>query len=157
MQEVSNPTMSAQWKKIVVAYDGSTCSRAALATAMSLAKAESATLLVCTVVDPIAIATEHAPMPPTQAALDEGRALARRLAQEATETALKAGATSQALTAEGEPAYEIVQTARQNGADAIVIGTHGRSGIKRAFLGSVAEETLRSSSIPVVVVRDAKP
>ncbi|HLI62969.1 MAG TPA: universal stress protein [Terriglobales bacterium] len=53
----------------------------------------------------------------------------------------------------GEAATEIINTAKQWEADFIVIGTHGRCGIKRAILGSVAEKVMRHAPCPVVAVR----
>ena len=55
----------------------------------------------------------------------------------------------------GRPAAEIVRFAREFSCDAIVVGTHGRSGVGRLALGSVAEEVLRTTPCPVVVVRSA--
>lgn len=138
--------------KILLAFDGSTCSRSALATALSLAKAEGAKLTLCTVVDPIQVADKNAPAPPTQAALNAACADAKSMLDEALSQARAAGIDAETQLMEGEPAYEIDQYARQIAADAIVIGTHGRSGLKRLLLGSVAEETLRNSRVPVIVV-----
>lgn len=53
----------------------------------------------------------------------------------------------------GKPAAEIVQTAKEWPADVIVIGSHGRAGIERALLGSVAEAVMRHAPCPVLVVR----
>jgi nucleotide-binding universal stress UspA family protein len=53
----------------------------------------------------------------------------------------------------GVPADGIVATARDLGADLIVVGTHARGLLGRAFLGSVAESVLRASPVPVLVVR----
>ena len=53
----------------------------------------------------------------------------------------------------GRPATEIVKTARQWSADFIVIGTHGRCGMQRAFLGSVAEQVIRNAPCPVMAIR----
>jgi universal stress protein A len=53
----------------------------------------------------------------------------------------------------GKPASEIVKTAREWRADIIVIGSHGRHGIQRALLGSVAEEVMRHAPCPVLVVK----
>jgi nucleotide-binding universal stress UspA family protein len=144
--------MTPTFKDILLAYDGSPCARSALATALTLAKAELAKITICTVVDPIAVAGANAPMPPTQAALDEARAEAKKMLDEAVASARSAGAEAEGQMLEGEPAFEIVGYAQRSGADAIVMGTHGRSGLKRLFLGSVAEETLRSAGCPVVIV-----
>jgi nucleotide-binding universal stress UspA family protein len=56
----------------------------------------------------------------------------------------------------GQPADAIVDAAREIGADAIVIGTHGRRGLTRMFLGSVAERVLRLATVPVIAVPPAE-
>ena len=54
---------------------------------------------------------------------------------------------------EGSPAREITTYAAENPADIVVMGTHGRSGMDRLLLGSVAERVVRSSPVPVLTVR----
>lgn len=54
---------------------------------------------------------------------------------------------------EGSPAEVILQYARENAIDLIVMGTHGRRGLNRLLLGSVAEEVVRRSEVPVLTVR----
>jgi nucleotide-binding universal stress UspA family protein len=56
---------------------------------------------------------------------------------------------------DGAADKKILQAARDGGADLIVMGTHGRSGLKRLLLGSVAEKVLRQSPIPVLTTRAA--
>ena len=56
------------------------------------------------------------------------------------------------VLAEGNSAEEIVEQARKVGADLIVMATHARSGLKRLFIGSVAEDVIRKCGIPVLVV-----
>lgn len=56
------------------------------------------------------------------------------------------------LLACGEPWREILEAARERGADFIVMGTHGRRGLTRVLLGSVAEKVVRLSPVPVVTV-----
>jgi nucleotide-binding universal stress UspA family protein len=56
------------------------------------------------------------------------------------------------VTVEGKPSREIVRHSENEGCDLIVIGTHGRGGIDRLLLGSVAENVIRASSIPVTTV-----
>jgi nucleotide-binding universal stress UspA family protein len=53
----------------------------------------------------------------------------------------------------GSPAREIVQFAEENDIDQILIGSHGRAGVSRVLLGSVAEKVVRRAPIPVTVVR----
>jgi nucleotide-binding universal stress UspA family protein len=54
---------------------------------------------------------------------------------------------------DGSPARQILTYAQEADADLIVMGTHGRSGVDRLLLGSVAERVVRSSSVPVLTVR----
>jgi nucleotide-binding universal stress UspA family protein len=56
------------------------------------------------------------------------------------------------LTPQGETADEIVRTAAKLPAAMIVMGSHGRTGLSRAVVGSVAEEVLRHATVPVMVV-----
>jgi nucleotide-binding universal stress UspA family protein len=53
---------------------------------------------------------------------------------------------------EGKPSREIVRYAEDEGCDLVVMGTHGRGGIDRLLLGSVAESVIRASSVPVTTV-----
>jgi nucleotide-binding universal stress UspA family protein len=57
------------------------------------------------------------------------------------------------LIAEGFPWEQIIDVAKERGADLIVMGTHGRRGISRALLGSVAEKVVRMAPIPVLTIR----
>ncbi len=59
----------------------------------------------------------------------------------------------QAITREGAAADEVLAQATEGGHDVVVMGTHGRGGLQRAFLGSVTERVLRASPIPVLVTR----
>ena len=54
---------------------------------------------------------------------------------------------------EGDPAEEIVRYGRDAGIDLIVMGTHGRTGLERLLMGSVAEKVLRDASCSVLVVK----
>ncbi len=64
-----------------------------------------------------------------------------------------AGVRCGSLLCEGIPYVEILRAAKQVGADLIVIGTHGRSGISHMLIGSVAERVVRTSEVPVLTVR----
>lgn len=55
----------------------------------------------------------------------------------------------------GDPAEQILNVAEQENVNIIVLGTHGRSGLSRAFAGSVAEKVLRNADAPVMTVRDS--
>lgn len=76
---------------------------------------------------------------------------------EARAAALReAGLTARWLLRVGVPYEEIVRVAEEEAADMIVIGTHGRGGLARFFLGSVADRVIRTASCPVITVRENK-
>ncbi|MGF1583528.1 MAG: universal stress protein [Gemmataceae bacterium] len=63
---------------------------------------------------------------------------------------------AEGVIAEGHPSDEIVRVAKEERCDLIVMGTHGRSGLSRVFLGSVADSVTRNASCPVVTVRTSQ-
>jgi len=58
---------------------------------------------------------------------------------------------------EGDPVTEILEVAEETGADLVVMGTHGRTGLGRLLMGSVAEHVVRRASCPVLTVRTPSP
>lgn len=64
----------------------------------------------------------------------------------------KEGIATQAAVVSGKPADEILDYAKKNQVDLIVMSTHGRSGISRWAFGSVADKVLRHSTVPVLIV-----
>jgi nucleotide-binding universal stress UspA family protein len=79
--------------------------------------------------------------------------LAEELLEEAAETAGHHGIEIDTATRVGKPARAILEYAEGEGVDHIVVGSHGRSGVSRVLLGSVAETVTRRSPVPVTVVR----
>ena len=65
------------------------------------------------------------------------------------------GLATRTLMRTGTPHEEIVQAAAAERADLIVLGTHGRGGVERFFIGSVADRVIRSAPCPVVTVRES--
>jgi nucleotide-binding universal stress UspA family protein len=84
----------------------------------------------------------------------------RRIATEEMETFVRpardAGARTQILIEEGDPVRDILRRAREQKADLLVLGTHGRSGFDRWVLGSVTEKVLRKAACPVLTVPPAR-
>jgi nucleotide-binding universal stress UspA family protein len=76
----------------------------------------------------------------------------RRLASVAMR-AKKAGVKASVLLREGDAADQIVRACRSTKSDLIVMGTHGRRGLQKFFLGSVAERVVATAPCPVVTVR----
>src|SRR4029079_5461804 len=64
-----------------------------------------------------------------------------------------AGLKVSKLTVEGEPASEILDLSTNRGVDLIALGTHGRTGLSRWALGSIAERVMRSTEVPLLLVR----
>ena len=83
------------------------------------------------------------------------RAAAEQRLQPLVEGARRAGVDARALLLSGPPAQVIVQAAEDNGADVLVLGTHGRKGMPRFFLGSVASRVISTAPCPVLTIRAA--
>jgi nucleotide-binding universal stress UspA family protein len=66
------------------------------------------------------------------------------------------GIPAEPIVKQGDPAVQILEACREQGADLIAMTTHGRSGVSRWLLGSVAEKVLRLANVPLLVVRPAK-
>jgi nucleotide-binding universal stress UspA family protein len=77
----------------------------------------------------------------------EGRTAINQLERKASEVDLET------KIADGSPSKEIIRYATDEQCDLIVMGTHGRSGVDRLLLGSVAERVVRSSTVPVMTIR----
>ena len=147
------------FKHILVPIDGSEHASNALETAASLARDEGATCTVCMVVDIVqAAALGFATPDLVQGWLKTIDGTARELVDEAAAKMRAFGVTTRSEVIEGNPADAILEVAKKHRVDLIVMGSHGRSGLGRIFLGSVAESVLRRSPVPVLVVRrNAKP
>lgn len=141
------------FKKIAVALDGSKCADEALDIAINLAQNEAAQLFICAIIDPRALAAST-PLPAIEPVIAAYEVETRKLVEATVEKAHRAGVVAEGETHFGSPPEEIVRFAKRRAADAIVMGTHGRSGLKRLLVGSVAENVLRNASCPVIVVRE---
>ncbi len=140
------------FRKILVAVDGSPFAARAAEVAAELANDLGAQLALVHAVDPAVVA--YAPeggVPAGEliaAAEREGRQLLADFRERTS-----AQRPPFAFLEQGSPAAEIVRTAQTWAADLIVIGSHGRKGLERALLGSVAEAVVRHATCPVLVVR----
>jgi nucleotide-binding universal stress UspA family protein len=126
----------------------------AFRVAYSLAKDHAARVIVVHVPEPMAAPTGMAPTPPLPAGHRGG--LEERLCRfQASAPEVRV----ECRVEEGDPARGIVGAARATESDLIVMGTHGRTGLGRLLMGSVAEQVLRTAPCPVVTVKtpDAEP
>lgn len=139
---------------ILVAVDSSDAAQAALRHAQDIAKAFSAKLVLVNVVDVtklLAVAGYETPYPVD--AIQIMRDDSKVVLAGAKSVCDAGGFSSIEIASEGDAVEEILAAAEVEKVDLIAIGTHGRSGISRLFLGSVAEGVLRRSTVPVLVVR----
>jgi nucleotide-binding universal stress UspA family protein len=138
------------YERILVPTDGSEGMDRVVAHAAGLARTHGSTVDLAYVVDTAAFAT--LPMETSWEGIrrtlrEEGRA-----ALDAAEAALE-GVPHERHVLEGNPWREIVDYAERSGVDLVVMGTHGRGGLNRLLLGSVAERVVRASPVPVLTVR----
>jgi nucleotide-binding universal stress UspA family protein len=147
--------------KILCPVDLSETSAAALRYARSLAAATGAGMTVAYVnwFAPPPYFTQNRVEEFTRQFRDSFREIESALAEFIAATLGAGSATPVPIAiAEGLPADGIRRLAGEHAADLIIMGTHGRSGVNRILLGSVAERVLRESSVPVITVRgDGKP
>ncbi|MCX9012519.1 MAG: universal stress protein [Candidatus Methanoperedens sp.] len=140
------------FRKILIATDGSDYTKSAIEYAVELAKNTEAKLYAIYVIDTAAFASI-----PMDAAWESMYELLKQEGDEATayvaDKAQAEGLEVERYTVEGHPAEEIRKFAEENSVDLIAMGTLGKSGLDRFLLGSVAEKVVRTSKIPVLVVR----
>jgi universal stress protein A len=145
----------ARIRTVMVASDFSAASRAAFARAVELAKANRARLLVMhalTLVPPM-LGGEYIPPQTWERIESATRAEARKQIDALVTRARRAGVRAAGLIVVGSAYEVIVRAARSKRADVLVLGTHGRTGLPRFFLGSVAARVLATAPCPVLTVR----
>ena len=138
-------------RKILLAVDGEPLSTDVAATAAELAQALGAEIGLVHVTESALDLQGDTGIPKPELiamAQQEGRKVIQSFRRRLQETI---PATEFLLS--GPPAAEIVKTATYWSADMIVIGTHGRGGLERILLGSVADAVIRNAPCPVLVVR----
>ena len=143
------------YQNILVPVDGSETSYAAVAQAAELAKAFGGKITVVQVLalDPY-IAAEYISATQTNDLIERARTSVLKTLEEAAAKFSDLGIPVEAKLLEGQVVHrEIIREAETSKADLIDIGSHGRTGLKRLFLGSVAQSVLGEAHIPVLVVR----
>ena len=142
-------------RRIVYASDFSRASRPAFTKAVDLAKAYRAELVVLHVLSIVPPVIEDGYIAPRvwEELEAGGRAAAQTQLDRLVVKARKARLRVKGLVVLGSPYEDIVRVAKRQRADLLVMGTHGRTGLTKVLLGSVAERVLRTSSCPVMTVR----
>lgn len=138
------------FKKILIAVDNSAYSSKAACKGLELAEQLGAQVALVYVIE-TARMIDHIDAGITP---NETLALLKKEAQHTFEELDRINRCVQPVNfmPEGKPAAEIIHTAEDWQADLIVMGTHGRTGLKHLLMGSVAEQVLRSSRIPIIIV-----
>jgi len=137
--------------RALVAVDGSPAAELALRFACDLARAEGTRVTLCVVIDEVDSRWDD--LDRSEFLEVEKKKHAKRLLDESKALAQSLGADVATSLRQGKAADEILAAAAGAEADCIMMGTHGRAGIPRFILGSVAEGVLRASTVPVCAIR----
>lgn len=142
-------------RRILHPTDFSPASRGAFAKAIEMAKTGRGELMILHVINPIMPVEGEGYVSPKmyEQLAASTRAWARKKLEALASRAKKPGVRAQILLAEGVPHEQIIRTARAKRADLVVMGTHGRSGLAKLFLGSVAGRVVSAAPCPVMTVR----
>ena len=143
----------AKIKRILHPTDFSSASRAALDRAIAMAKADRAELVIAHVMSlALPVMGDGYVSPKVYEDIEaSNRAYAGKQLARLLDRARKAGVRARTLLLSGVPYEQIVRASRR--ADVVVMGTHGRAGLARFFLGSVAERVVTNARCPVLTVR----
>ncbi len=144
------------YKRILVAVDGSPTSNAGLEEALRLAKDQGATVGLLHVIDELGIVTAPEGLINAGAMFDVLRQGGEQIMKRIAALVRKRGFEPETRIVEAigtRVADVIVRHAKRWRADLIVMGTHGRRGINRMFMGSDAELVVRTAPVPVLLVR----
>ena len=149
------------YASILLSTDGSDVARKGLKHGIALAKALNAKATVITVTEPLPIYLGtgfDSGWIPSKEEIDSFDAARKKFAgkvlDEARAMAEETGISVELLhVPNAHPATAIIETAKSNGCDLIVMASHGRRGLKKLWLGSQTSEVLADGSVPVLVVR----
>ncbi|SFR63653.1 universal stress protein [Halogeometricum limi] len=141
------------YDRVLITTDGTECSVTAAAHGLALADAFDAEVHVVTVVD---VQAAGGVFDAGGLTADFVEALDARAKKQVEAVASNADPATTVHTEilKGTPSNEILRYARENDADLLVLGTHGRSGVRRVITGSVAERVVRLADVPVLTVRE---
>jgi len=143
------------YQHILVPIDGSETSMVAMKEAIKLGKALNSKITVVQVMalDPF-IADAYVKTGETNELIERTRTYLLYILEKAKQQFSNEGITVETKLLEGFVVHEeIIQAAQDLNADLIVMGSHGRTGVRKLVLGSVAQKVLGESHIPVLIVR----
>ncbi len=142
-------------RRILFASDFSRASRKAFAAAVKTAKSSGASLAIVHVLAPfVPIAPDQYVGPETWEEIDEqSRQWATKHLNALAAKAKASGVRAKGYLIEGQPSREVTRFAKKLHADLVIIGTHGRTGFAKLFLGSIASQIVATARCPVMTVR----
>ncbi len=156
----SDITQAMDFRRIVVALDGSELAEQSLDWALRIVKKTKGSLTLLRAVEPpLPFTSPYLPhaVVDTQAALEVGKAVSEEYLSDLDRRLRVEGVEVHTETLLGEhPAQGILELSRSHPVDLIAIATHGRTGVARIVLGSVADKVVRGSSTPVLLIRPAE-
>jgi nucleotide-binding universal stress UspA family protein len=138
--------------KILFPVDWSEPSTSALQVALVLASEQKAQVVFLHVREPVVDLGLSGFAPVSTTVLEATEKEIVELLDRCVALATERGVTSKVLRETGPTPETIISVAKDEGVDLIVMGTHGRAGLARAFIGSVTEAVLRASTVPVLAV-----
>jgi nucleotide-binding universal stress UspA family protein len=143
------------YKKILVPTDGSELSEHATAAAIDFARVSGAEIVALSVAEPYPlVAAEGAMAIDLGIEADQRQQLAQQAVNKVAQAAQAAGVACRTFTAYSAiPHEEIIKVANENNCDLIFMASHGRHGLSRLLAGSVTQNVLAYSAIPVMVLR----
>jgi nucleotide-binding universal stress UspA family protein len=140
--------------RMLVPVDFSDCSLDALEYGALIARRANVSMKLLHVLEPVSYGLDFTL--PHMAQRESSKTAIRKRLSDFVSTLTSLGLASEFLMSGGLPADSILDAARSQSVDMIVMGTHGRRGLSHALFGSVAESVLRRSSCPVLTVRSPK-
>ena len=143
------------YKRILISTDGSDISQKAVQSAVALAKSGGAELFAISAKEPFPYSaiSEMQPVPP-QEFYDAQERIAGERVKAVVDAAAAAGVKCQAHTVEALHPWEaILDHAKNQACDLIVMASHGRRGLSAMLLGSETQKVLTHSAIPVLVIK----
>ena len=143
------------YKRILISTDGSDISQKAVQSAVDIAKSGGAELFAISVKEPFPYSaiSEMQPVPP-QEFYDAQERIANERVKAVVDVAAAAGVKCQAHTVEAlHPWESILDHAKNQACDLIVMASHGRRGLSALLLGSETQRVLIHSSLPVLIVK----
>ncbi len=142
-------------QRILACTDFSAGGNAAAAYAVELAAELHAEVVLAHLFNGGAMVQRELLRAPDARELESRREVGLARLQELAHQLARPGTAIRSACVHGDPHRDIPRLAQQEGADLVVVGRYGRSGLARLFLGSVADAVLRNCSIPVLAISDA--